>query len=172
MNFKKKGHNVQIYKPTVLINPDKFELGNNIIISEFCHIYGGTGVKIGNHVHVSTGVSVGGGGQLTIGDFCNISAGAHIINGTDSIENALVGATIPSDYRDVSRSFVTLERLSWVATNATILPGITVGEGAVVAAGSVVTEDVQPWTIIAGNPARYIKDRSKEEILRLYDIIK
>lgn len=49
---------------------------------------------------------------------------------------------------------------AWIAYRAIILPGVTVGEGAVVGAGSVVTQDVAPYTIVAGNPARFIKKRT------------
>jgi acetyltransferase-like isoleucine patch superfamily enzyme len=51
----------------------------------------------------------------------------------------------------------------WVATGAMILPGVTIGEGAVVAAGAVVTKDVEPWTVVGGNPAKVIKRRILEE---------
>lgn len=51
---------------------------------------------------------------------------------------------------------------AWIAYRAIILPGVTIGEGAVVGAGSVVTKDVPPYTIVAGNPAKVIKKRSKK----------
>ena len=47
----------------------------------------------------------------------------------------------------------------WIATGAIILPGVTIGEGAVVGAGAVVTKDVEPWTVVGGNPAKFIKKR-------------
>jgi len=50
----------------------------------------------------------------------------------------------------------------WIAYRAIILPGVTIGEGAVVGAGSVVTKDVEPYTIVAGNPARFIKKRESD----------
>jgi len=55
---------------------------------------------------------------------------------------------------------VTIGDRVWIAYRAIILPGVTIGEGAVVGAGSVVTKDVEPYTIVAGNPARFIKKRS------------
>lgn len=50
----------------------------------------------------------------------------------------------------------------WIAYRAIILPGVTIGEGAVIAAGAVVTKNVEPYTIVAGNPARYIKKRNPD----------
>ena len=48
---------------------------------------------------------------------------------------------------------------AWVAGWSIILPGVTIGEGAVVGAGAVVTKDVEPWSVVAGNPAKFIKKR-------------
>ena len=47
----------------------------------------------------------------------------------------------------------------WLGARAIILPGVTIGEGAVVAAGAVVTKDVEPWAVVGGNPAKFIKKR-------------
>lgn len=54
---------------------------------------------------------------------------------------------------------ITIASKVWIASRAIILPGVTIGEGAVVGAGSVVTKDVEPWTVVGGNPAKEIKKR-------------
>lgn len=174
-----KSKNIKIYQPTILIDPEKITMTDNIIISEFCHIYGGSGIHIGNFVHISANVCVSGGGSLKIGNFVNISAGAHLITGTDSPNgDALVGAAVPKKLRKVNRSHISLEDYSWVGTGAIILPGITIGEGAVVGAGAIVTKDVAPWTIVGGNPAKKIRrrDSSKlpvlaEECIKQFELI-
>ena len=51
----------------------------------------------------------------------------------------------------------------WIGARAIILPGVTIGEGAVVAAGAVVTKDVEPWAVVGGNPAKFIKKRGLED---------
>ena len=51
----------------------------------------------------------------------------------------------------------------WISTGAMVLPGVTIGDGAVVAAGAVVTKDVDPWTVVGGNPAKFIKKRELRE---------
>ena len=54
---------------------------------------------------------------------------------------------------------ITISKGAWIGARAIILPGVTIGEGAVVGAGSVVTKNVEPWTVVAGNPAKFIKKR-------------
>ena len=56
----------------------------------------------------------------------------------------------------------------WIAYRAVVLPGVTIGEGAVVAAGAVVTKDVPPFSVVAGNPARVVRQRNSDLTYRLY----
>jgi putative colanic acid biosynthesis acetyltransferase WcaF len=89
-------------------------------------------------------------GKITIGRKATISHRAHLCAGTHDYTSAdLPLITMP----------ITIEQQAWVCTDAFVSPGVRVGEGAIVGARSVVTGDVEPWTIVAGNPARSIKKR-------------
>ena len=68
--------------------------------------------------------------------------------------------TLPMKDQGVTVSFVTIEDDCWIASNSTILAGVTIGTGSVVAAGSVVTKDVPPYSVVAGSPAVVIKSRN------------
>ena len=59
---------------------------------------------------------------------------------------------------------ITIGSCVWIATGAMVLPGVAIGDGAVVAAGAVVTKDVEPWTVVGGNPARFIKKRTMQGV--------
>ena len=65
----------------------------------------------------------------------------------------------------LSKGAITVGDDVWIGYQATILSGVTIGQGAIVAAGSVVTKDVAPYSIVGGNPARHIKDRYPPEVI-------
>lgn len=67
------------------------------------------------------------------------------------------------DWSDVKKAPVIIKDKVWIGFNSIILKGVTIGEGAVIGAGSVVTKDVAPWTIVAGNPARLLREMPVEE---------
>ena len=114
------------------------------------------------------------GDQLIIGKFCMIASNVtFIMNGanhlTDAIStfpfaifggdwaNAMDGKTYPN------KGNTTIGNDVWIGYNATIMAGVTIGNGAIIATNSVVTKDVEPYTIVGGNPAKVIKKRFSEE---------
>lgn len=111
----------------------RIQIGSNTVINRFCYLDGRVTLKIGNNVNVS--------------HYTLIQTLTHDPQNPDFV--CVEGA-------------VTIEDHAWIGARAIILPGITIGEGAVVAAGAVVTRDVAPYTIVGGNPARLIKERTRD----------
>ena len=163
---------IVIHPNSVFIQPENILTHSNLIISEFCWIQGGIKLVIGNFIHIGSHVSIGGGGVCIIEDFATVSAGSRILAGTDLASGeGLVNSTIPTEYRAVSRSFVHIKKYAFITTNVVIHPGITIGEGAVIGSNSVVTKDIEPWTINIGQPAKPIKDRPSGDIKRLGELL-
>ena len=109
-------------------------------------------VTIGRDTYINRGVWLDGRGIVKIGNSVTISPRVTISSaGHDAQSTTFEYASAPISIGDYA----------WVGINATILKGVTIGEGAVVAAGAVVTKDVEPYTIVAGVPARKIGDRPK-----------
>ena len=159
------GYEKEIYvKPTVT-NP-------NIVVGDFTYI---ADSEFESHV---TNFYPWSRDRLIIGKFCQIAAGVEfVMNDANHQMNAV--STFP---------FYTLEGWNmeppkpedmpfkgdtvigndvWIGQNATILPGVHIGDGAIVGANSVVGSDVEPYTIVAGNPARPIRKRFDEELTTL-----
>ncbi len=115
-------------------------------------------------VEMWTGWRLKMGARSTIGQRCYIDARGGIRLDSDvsvSREACLLTATHVPDDPDFAGELapIHLERRSWIGVRALLLPGVRVGEGAVVAAGAVVTADVEPYTIVAGTPARLLRKR-------------
>ena len=141
----------------------KIRLGNRVTIGKYAiirpgNLYGGEpgeGLRIGDHSNVGPYSYIGCSGFISIGNNVMISprvsiyAENHVFDATD--------ATIKS--QGVQRKTVVIEDDCWIAANSIVLAGVTIGKGSVVAAGSVVSKDVPPYSVVAGVPARIIKSR-------------
>lgn len=112
-------------------------------------------VRIGANVFVGRGTILDIVGECHIGDGCLIAPGSFL---TD--HNHAMAPNMPIWRQPCIASVVTLGNDVWLGARAIVLPGVTIGDGAVVAAGAVVTRDVAPMSIVAGVPARFIRFRS------------
>jgi acetyltransferase-like isoleucine patch superfamily enzyme len=125
------GRTALIHRGVEIRNPGRVEIGEDSVIGFDAILDGRFGIKIGRHVNVSSEAAIW---------------------------------TVQHDHRDpnfgsVGASVVIGDRV-WLSFRCTVLPGVAVGEGAVVAAGAVVTRDVPPYAIVAGVPARVVAERS------------
>ena len=140
-----------------LIFGDKVTIGSFAIIRP-TNIYGGEpgiGLKMGNNSNIGPYAYIGCSGYIEIGNNVMISPRVSIY----SENHNFTDTALPMIQQGVSRSFVKIEDDCWIAANSVILAGVTIGRGSVVAAGSIVTKDVPPFSIVAGNPAKIIKSR-------------
>lgn len=110
-----------------------------------------------------------GGSKLVIGDYCSIGPDVHFLVGSEHPYERL--STYPfkvkfglADLEAGSKGSIIVGDDVWIGLGAIICSGVRIGQGAVIAAGSVVTKDVEPYAIVGGNPARLIKYRFGESI--------
>ncbi|MDO4908465.1 MAG: sugar O-acetyltransferase [Corynebacterium sp.] len=109
----------------------------------------GANIHLGKNVFINSGCKFQDTGGIYIGDGCAIGHNVAIATLNHDFDPAQRGTLHPATVR--------LGRNVWVGSNATILPGVTVGDGAIIAAGAVVTKDVPPMAIVGGVPAKVIK---------------
>jgi acetyltransferase-like isoleucine patch superfamily enzyme len=140
-----------------LVFGDKVTVGSYAIIRP-SNLYGGeagVGLKVGNNSNIGPYSYIGCSGYIEIGDNVMMSPRVSIYSENHNFSDP----EIPMNEQGVTRSFVKIEDDCWIAANSVILAGVTIGKGSVVAAGSIVTKDVPPYSIVAGNPAKVIKNR-------------
>lgn len=154
-------------KPHCLIKDD-VKLGKNVRVFGFVNLYGCT---IGDDTRIGTFVEIQKG--ATIGRACKVSSHTFICEGVtiedevflghgvmftnDRFPRATAAGGAPQTEADWAVVPTVIKRGASIGSNVTLLCGITVGEDAIVGAGSVVTKDVPPRTVVAGNPARVLK---------------
>ena len=129
-----------------------FSLGDYSVIESFACINNAVGdVIIGDHTRVGLHNTIIG--PVEIGSHVNLAQGITVT----ALNHNFSDASKRIDEQGVSTTPVTIEDDVWIGANAVILPGVTIGEHCVVAAGAVVTKDVPPHSLVAGVPAKVIK---------------
>jgi acetyltransferase-like isoleucine patch superfamily enzyme len=130
----------------------KFSMGDYSVVESFACINNAVGdVIIGDYTRVGLHNTIIG--PVTIGNHVNLAQGITVTALNHNFESP--GSRI--DEQGVSTKPVTIGNDIWIGANAVILPGVTIGDHSVVAAGAVVTKDVPPHSLVAGVPARIIK---------------
>lgn len=159
------GSDVYISPTAEIRRPNLCKLGNHVAIDSF--FYCTTQLEIGDYVHVSPHVAVIGGKTtaLLVEDFCFLSVGSKYICGSENFYgNGLIGPLIPDEYKDTQTLLpITLKRFSGALANSVVMPGVTMAEGSVLGANSLLKQDTEPWTVYAGNPARPIRSRNADK---------
>ena len=163
------GEDVFISPSVEIRRPHLVEVGSHVAIDTgfYCTV----GAAIGDYVHIGPYVTAIGGADasLEVGHFATISAGVRLICASDTFSgDGFTSVTVPPKYRDrVLRAPIRIGRFAGVATNTVIVPGVMIAEGSVIGACSLVTRDTEPWTIYYGTPARPVRTRPRETLIRM-----
>lgn len=147
-----------------IIPSKKFILGYHCIVEDYAIINNGMGdIIVGDYSQITSRVKVVG--PVTMGKRVTIGSGAQITGLTHNFEDV----NIPIQLQGVKASLTTIEDDVWIGGNSAINQGITIGTHSIIGAGSVVTRDVPPYSVVAGNPARVIKqyDFEKKEWVKV-----
>lgn len=152
--YQHRGKHSVIHRSARMDTPPyrKFSLGDYSVIESFACINNAVGdVIIGDHTRIGLHNTIIG--PVTIGCHVNLAQGITVTALNHNFEDS----DKRIDEQGVSTTPVTIEDDIWIGANAVILPGVTIGNHSVVAAGSVVTKNVPPHSLVAGVPAKIIK---------------
>ena len=135
------------------------ECGVRLKVNGKCHFC--SNMYVGNYCNFN-GINITGSGKVIIGNYFHSGIECMIITTNHSYE----GEMLPYD-NTYNHKVVTIGDCVWFGNRVTIVGNVTIGEGAIVAAGSVVTKDIPPLAIVGGNPAKVIKYRDSEHYYKL-----
>lgn len=131
----------------------KMHIGAGTFIMKHNYIITPQQLSIGDHSHINRGCLIDARGRIEIGSNVSISHNVNLVTGSHDLNAPNFQAKFLP---------IRIEDYAWIGINATILQNTTIGRGAVVCAGAVVTKDVQPYDVVAGIPAHKIGTRTKE----------
>jgi len=184
INLRNKIH-IQKLRRTITIGDntqitghiDKRDPASSIIIGKDCLIEGSLVTEIAtSRIDIADNVAIGGGTildcveHISIGEDVLISYQCILADSNNHSTSYSIRKNDLADWKKRKHDWSTTKSAPikvskgvWIGARAIILKGVTIGEGSVVGAGSVVTRDVPAWTIVAGNPARVIREIAKSE---------
>ena len=138
------------YKRIALLRLFGASIGKGCWFRPSLNVFAPWNLIVGDYVGIGPNVNIYNKDLITIGSQVAISQDAYICTATHDIT---------SPRMELATKPISIESQAWVAAKATILPGVTIGEGAVVGACAVVAKDVPPWSVVVGNPARVVGKR-------------
>lgn len=143
--------NLYLGKATSINNFCTLAIAKNPASEQLPRFVVGNGTYIGEYNNIRVA-----GGEIIIGQNCLISQHITMVSSNHSISKTL---QIKNQSWTTEKNFIHIGDDVWIGANSVILPGVTIHDGAVVAAGSIITKDIPPYAIVAGNPARILKYR-------------
>ncbi|WP_170270155.1 acyltransferase [Heliorestis acidaminivorans] len=164
-NFKDKlkfcGEGVRLYPLCKMIRAQNAELDNHCQIFDYVFIDAGKSLKIGKYSTLTWNVLIEGGAKTRIGDRVFLGPGTKLLTSTYKIHGYYTVEHLPEGCQETDYGDIEIEDDAYIGANCTIMPGVKIGEGAVVGVNSLVKRDLEPWTVYIGSPCRAIGKREK-----------
>jgi acetyltransferase-like isoleucine patch superfamily enzyme len=163
------GENALISRKASIYEPSLLVIGSDVRIDDFCILSGS--IRLGSHIHISAYCALYGKYGIEIGDYSGLSPRSTLLSGSDDFSGEyMISPMAPEQFTKVDGRTIRIGRFCQIGAGSIVMPGVAISEGAVVGALSFVKQDLDEWTIYAGNPLKTIKAR-KRTILQHYAAI-
>src|SRR6202521_1266665 len=173
MPFKSRGRDVMIHERVTLVGIENISIGSHVRIDPDVILLATGPLTIGCYTHIAAGVFIAAKAGFEMKNFTNIAHGARIYTINDDYSGEhLMGSTIPADLLSLSPGAVLMQEHTITGAGAIVLPGVTLSEGSVLGALSLIGRSTEPWTIYGGVPAKPIKERRRDVIRKGQELLK
>lgn len=160
IGFKSVGTGVLLSRKASIYGASGISIGDNVRIDDFCVLSGN--LTIGSNIHIAAYVALYGALGIVLEDYTGISARTTIYSAMDDFSgDYLIGPIHPEGTTNVTGGCVTLKNFSTIGAHCLVFPKVTVGEGSVVGAMSLVAKSLEPWGVYLGSPCQRIRERSR-----------
>lgn len=163
MPFKSLGHDVIIHERVTLVGIENISIGSHVRIDPEVILLATGPLTIGCYTHIAAGVFIAAKAGFEMKNFANIAQGSRIYTINDDYSGKhLMGPTIPPDLVGRASGPVLLQEHAGIGAGCVVLPGVTLAEGSILGALSLIGESTEPWMIYGGVPARRLKQRHRD----------
>lgn len=150
-----------VYEPCLILNPENVRIAKTARVDSFVKLEGGKGLMIGEHVHIASFSHLNvGGGWCVFEDHSTCSSHCCVGGGSPDWSYLYISAADPPEFHHTVKFTTRICSYAVLFMGVIVVPGATVGEGAIVRPGSLVKEDVPPWSVYEGNPAKKVGVRT------------
>ncbi len=161
LGLKKFGDRVFISRYAQFYYPETITIGNNVRIDDFCILSGN--IILCSNIHISAYVALYGAKGIILENYTGISPRCSLFSAMDDFSGKyLIGPIHPNELTNVTGGKIILKQYSQIGAHCVVFPDITIGEGSVVGACSLITQSLDEWGIFAGIPAKWIKPRDRK----------
>lgn len=155
------GKGVRIYQLAKICNPQLAEIDDYTMINDFAFIDARSSLKIGKYCAIAWHTVIEGGANIRIGDRVFLGPGAKLLSSTYKYNGVYTSQFIPEGAYEISYGDIIIEDDAYIGSGTVVMPGVKIGEGALVGANCLVNRNLKPWGIYFGNPCKLIGMREK-----------
>lgn len=165
-NLKYCGKGVRLFPLSKIIRAENAELDDHCQIFDFVFIDAGKSLKIGKYSTIAWHAIIEGGAKAFLGDRVFIGPGSKLLTSTYKLHGYYAVEHLPEGCQETEYGDIVIKDDAYIGASCTIMPGVTIGEGAVVGTNSLVNKDLEPWGIYVGTPCKKIGEREKPTLER------
>ena len=160
LGLKSFGTDIYISRFARIYNPGDLVIGNHVRIDDFCILSGK--LTLGSHIHISAYCALYGKYGIVMKDFSGLSPRCTLFTASDDFSGDFLMSPMTNPiHNHIISGEIFLDKYSQIGANSTILPNVIINEGAAAGAMSLITKDLDAWSVYAGIPVKKIKSRNK-----------